>query len=37
MQDLPNSNGLFVPQSIVPMVIETSPRGERHSIYIRFS
>ena len=29
MQDLPNSNGLFVPQSIVPMVIETSPRGER--------
>ena len=29
MQDLPNANGLFVPQSIVPMVIETSPRGER--------
>ena len=29
MQDLPNSNRLFVPQSIVPMVIETSPRGER--------
>ena len=29
MQDLPNSCGLFVPQSIVPMVIETSPRGER--------
>ena len=29
MQDLPNSNGPFVPQSIVPMVIETSPRGER--------
>ena len=29
MQDLPTSNGLFVPQSIVPMVIETSPRGER--------
>ena len=29
MQDLPNSTGLFVPQSIVPMVIETSPRGER--------
>jgi len=29
MQNLPNSNGLFVPQSIVPMVIETSPRGER--------
>ena len=29
MHDLPNSSGLFVPQSIVPMVIETSPRGER--------
>jgi ATP-dependent Clp protease protease subunit len=29
MQDLPNSNALFTPQSIVPMVIETSPRGER--------
>ncbi|HIN37908.1 MAG TPA: ATP-dependent Clp protease proteolytic subunit [Dehalococcoidia bacterium] len=29
MQDLPNASGLFVPQSIVPMVIETSPRGER--------
>ncbi len=29
MQDLPNANGLFVPQSMVPMVIETSPRGER--------
>ena len=29
MQDLPNPSGLFVPQSIVPMVIETSPRGER--------
>ena len=29
MQDLPNSSGLFAPQSIVPMVIETSPRGER--------
>ena len=29
MQDIPNSSGLFVPQSIVPMVIETSPRGER--------
>ncbi len=29
MQDLPNAKGLFVPQSIVPMVIETSPRGER--------
>jgi len=29
MQDLPNANGLFVPQAMVPMVIETSPRGER--------
>ena len=29
MQDLPNSNALFTPQSIVPMVIETSPRGDR--------
>ncbi len=29
MQDLPNTNGLFVPHSMVPMVIETSPRGER--------
>ena len=29
MQDFPNTNGLFVPQSMVPMVIETSPRGER--------
>ena len=29
MQDLPNTNGIFVPQSMVPMVIETSPRGER--------
>ena len=29
MQDHPNTNGLFVPQSMVPMVIETSPRGER--------
>ena len=29
MQDLPNASGLIVPQSIVPMVIETSPRGER--------
>ena len=29
MQDLPNPKGLFAPQSIVPMVIETSPRGER--------
>ncbi|MDA0264236.1 MAG: ATP-dependent Clp protease proteolytic subunit [Chloroflexi bacterium] len=29
MQQVPNSNGLFTPQNIVPMVIETSPRGER--------
>jgi len=29
MQDVPNSSGFFVPQNIVPMVIETSPRGER--------
>ena len=29
LQDLPNANGLFVPQAMVPMVIETSPRGER--------
>jgi ATP-dependent Clp protease protease subunit len=29
MQDLPNAIGLFVPQAMVPMVIETSPRGER--------
>ena len=29
MQDLPNSSEIFTPQSIVPMVIETSPRGER--------
>ena len=29
MQDVPNSSGLFVPQNMVPMVIETSPRGER--------
>jgi len=29
MQDLPNASEFFVPQSIVPMVIETSPRGER--------
>ena len=29
MQDLPNASGLFVPQAMVPMVIETSPRGER--------
>ena len=29
MQDLPNSSGLFVPQAMIPMVIETGPRGER--------
>jgi ATP-dependent Clp protease protease subunit len=29
MPDTPRNNGLFVPQSIIPMVIETSPRGER--------
>ena len=29
MLDTPRDNGLFVPQSIIPMVIETSPRGER--------
>ena len=29
MQDLPNANGLFVPQAMIPMVIETTPRGER--------
>ena len=29
MQDVPNASGLFVPQNMVPMVIETSPRGER--------
>ncbi len=29
MPDTPYDNGLFVPQSIIPMVIETSPRGER--------
>ena len=29
MPDTPQNNGLFVPQSIIPMVIETSPRGER--------
>ncbi len=29
MPDTPRDNGLFVPQSIIPMVIETSPRGER--------
>ena len=29
MLDVPNAGGLFVPQNMVPMVIETSPRGER--------
>ena len=29
MPDTPQDSGLFVPQSIIPMVIETSPRGER--------
>ncbi len=29
MPETPQNNGLFVPQSIIPMVIETSPRGER--------
>ena len=29
MQDLPNASGLFVPQAMVPMVIETSSRAER--------
>ena len=29
MQDLPNASGLFVPQAMIPMVIETGPRGER--------
>ncbi len=29
MQNVPNASGLFVPQNMVPMVIETSPRGER--------
>ena len=29
MLNLPNQNQLFVPQSIIPTVIETSPRGER--------
>ena len=29
MQDLPSASGLFVPQAMIPMVIETSPRGER--------
>ena len=29
MPDTPQTSGLFVPQNIIPMVIETSPRGER--------
>ena len=29
MLEVPNTGGLFVPQNMVPMVIETSPRGER--------
>ena len=29
MPATPQNDGLFVPQSIIPMVIETSPRGER--------
>ena len=29
MPETPPNSGLFVPQSIIPMVIETSPRGER--------
>lgn len=29
MPEMPRDNGLFVPRSIIPMVIETSPRGER--------
>ena len=29
MLEAPNNGGLFVPQNMVPMVIETSPRGER--------
>ena len=29
MPEMPRDNGLFGPQSIIPMVIETSPRGER--------
>jgi ATP-dependent Clp protease protease subunit len=29
MPDTPQNSGLFVPQSMIPMVIETSPRGER--------
>ena len=29
MLNLPQQNALFVPQAIIPTVIETSPRGER--------
>ena len=29
MLDQPRDSGLFVPQNMIPMVIETSPRGER--------
>ena len=29
MLEVPNTGGLFVPQNMVPMVIETTPRGER--------
>jgi ATP-dependent Clp protease protease subunit len=29
MLDQPHDSGLFVPQNMIPMVIETSPRGER--------
>ena len=29
MQSNPYDSPLFIPQSIIPMVIETSPRGER--------
>ena len=29
MLEVPNTGGLFAPQNMVPMVIETSPRGER--------
>ena len=29
MPNIPPENALFIPQSIIPMVIETGPRGER--------
>ena len=36
MLDQPHDSGLFVPQNMIPMVIETSPRGERaFDIYSR--